>query len=805
MKNAYGRILAILSVALLIVSAIPVVYSESAEIKIAETNNDADDEEYTTPFTLVYSGTTGENDKFTGGRNGDTAMTLWEIISMAFDKDIYYLPAGQFLQSSVVTVSKSIKIVGSTDDNGVPTTYIKKGYFGTSSNGHLFNCAFRSSELAEDRGHVVIMNLLIDNDKSNLYNKANSGIQAIGNVSVDVHNTKITNFNYFSALSVNAANSVNGAYRSVDTEMHCYGVTTENNMSTVNLFALPRHDDEKGKDVLSHAYFTYDNKHIEEDFKDVLNFVMESSITKRTVGYGNCLVNGYSLDEPTVGELKVKLKGGIYPTLKGDDELSEGHVCINTIADGKRAYVVTEGTNVCTITYDLDGGTGEVPSSKWVIGSDALANMNSTISKNNCIFIGWSETKGATTPDYDATNTWFQINGDVTLYAVYKDKGQDNLTVTVNVGEGGTADKDTSQVAYGGSFEVHFIAYKDCKIKTVTVNGEDVGAVQLYKLSNIKSNYTITVEFETSKGTETIVDEETGTITEKTVTKKSLVTETVEKVTDSNGDVNVLTTYENDNVDVTTTSINGEYVISNIESKATKSTEESKDVSTVTDEQLLVAFKQAKMLSETEETPVVIIDTGKASSETTKSTDVSIALSDTTKTMLEENDLKIVSATGTVTMDGDAVKGVAEEDTYKIIISVGDPKELSPEQKEIIGENKVVSAKVLVEDNTGKQTEYKEKFEGKVQVYLSYKVEYPDNFKVFFVSQSGSVEEIKDKVYDAENEIVSFTVEHFSEYMIQEGEPVEESNGIGIVIISAIAIVVAFSAAVSIYRFVRRE
>lgn len=70
------------------------------------------------------------------------------------------------------------------------------------------------------------------------------------------------------------------------------------------------------------------------------------------------------------------------------------------------------------ISYDANGGSGE-PIAQTKKYSSALTLRTETPTKADHIFLGWSASKDATTPDYDPGDS-YTTNADVTLYAVWE-------------------------------------------------------------------------------------------------------------------------------------------------------------------------------------------------------------------------------------------------------------------------------------------------------------------------------------------------------------------------------------------------
>ena len=87
----------------------------------------------------------------------------------------------------------------------------------------------------------------------------------------------------------------------------------------------------------------------------------------------------------------------------------------------------------CKVLFDLNGGTSGAPATVTCT-MDVYAELpSSSPVREGYYFLGWAETKNATTADYksgDAVSVWF---GNITLYAVWKAR---NNTITFNANQG---------------------------------------------------------------------------------------------------------------------------------------------------------------------------------------------------------------------------------------------------------------------------------------------------------------------------------------------------------------------------------
>ena len=87
----------------------------------------------------------------------------------------------------------------------------------------------------------------------------------------------------------------------------------------------------------------------------------------------------------------------------------------------------------CKVTFDLNGGTSGAPATVTCMMDVYVEVPSSSPVREGYYFLGWAETKNATTADYksgDAVSVWL---GNVTLYAVWKAR---NNTITFNANGG---------------------------------------------------------------------------------------------------------------------------------------------------------------------------------------------------------------------------------------------------------------------------------------------------------------------------------------------------------------------------------
>ena len=99
-------------------------------------------------------------------------------------------------------------------------------------------------------------------------------------------------------------------------------------------------------------------------------------------------------------------ESGTWGTSKTFDSKSDALTWLQQLMD----------TETYTVTYDVNGGTGSVPSATVIAGQSLTLNNGSGITPpSNKTFAGWGTTAGATS----TVASPYTPTGDVTLYAVY--------------------------------------------------------------------------------------------------------------------------------------------------------------------------------------------------------------------------------------------------------------------------------------------------------------------------------------------------------------------------------------------------
>ena len=122
--------------------------------------------------------------------------------------------------------------------------------------------------------------------------------------------------------------------------------------------------------------------------------------------------------------------------------------------DSNGTYDVTDkasaivNVSVATVTYNVNGGSGEIANATAIKGNTIDLNNGATITPpTNFEFVGWNTSASAT----EAISNTYQVTGDVTLYAVYR---RVSYTVTYNV-NGGSGSIDPATVTVGQSVNLN--------------------------------------------------------------------------------------------------------------------------------------------------------------------------------------------------------------------------------------------------------------------------------------------------------------------------------------------------------------
>ncbi len=116
------------------------------------------------------------------------------------------------------------------------------------------------------------------------------------------------------------------------------------------------------------------------------------------------------------------------------------------------AYFVPAGTDLCTVTYDANGGQGIVSSQKVESGCHVKLPTALNMVRDGFTFVGWSESKDGDVWGYED----YEVNSDVRLYAVWQENGSSepddpsyyDVSFSTN---GGVGNYEVQRIASGGN------------------------------------------------------------------------------------------------------------------------------------------------------------------------------------------------------------------------------------------------------------------------------------------------------------------------------------------------------------------
>ncbi len=99
-----------------------------------------------------------------------------------------------------------------------------------------------------------------------------------------------------------------------------------------------------------------------------------------------------------------------------------------------------------TVSYDANGGIGDVPASKkYAAGESVSVDFTTKPTKKGANFLGWARTENATAPEYITPESFTMGAQNVTLYAVWENFAAATISVTnygdkVNYSANGVSD-----------------------------------------------------------------------------------------------------------------------------------------------------------------------------------------------------------------------------------------------------------------------------------------------------------------------------------------------------------------------------
>jgi hypothetical protein len=160
-----------------------------------------------------------------------------------------------------------------------------------------------------------------------------------------------------------------------------------------------------------------------------------------------------------------------------------------------------------------------------------------------------------------------------------------------------------------------------------------------------------------------------------------------------------------------------------------------------------------------------------------------------------EYSLLLSSDNRTVTLDKDVVQNMSSVDLDGLLsIRVAEPRDLTDDQKEIIGDNYAITLTI----NLGSHT--LSELGGKATVQITDDMPYDH---VYYIMNDGTIEEIPCS-YDAETKTLTFELTHFSIYTMTVGEldpghggdepEKEDKDNLTLVLAVALIALIAFAA-----------
>jgi len=164
-----------------------------------------------------------------------------------------------------------------------------------------------------------------------------------------------------------------------------------------------------------------------------------------------------------------------------------------TFTNVRAAHTITAEFYKSTYSITASAGTGGTISPSGTRTVAYNKTINYRISPNPGYAISKVLVDGQ---DIGATTsyTFSNVKNDHTIKAVFEKNG---FTITANAGEGGTiSPAGTTQVVKHGSVNYRITPLTGWKIKSVYVDGRDVGAMSVYIFSGITSDHTISAQFE---------------------------------------------------------------------------------------------------------------------------------------------------------------------------------------------------------------------------------------------------------------------------------------------------------------------
>ena len=156
--------------------------------------------------------------------------------------------------------------------------------------------------------------------------------------------------------------------------------------------------------------------------------------------------------------------------------------------------------NTYSVKYNANGGSGTMSNSSHTYDKASSLNLNSFY-KDGYVFAGWSTTKGGSVTYLDGASVKNLTTGTgvVNLYAVWREKEDNEFVVTLNI-KNGTADAKQKIVIKGNN--VSFVVNPNVGYGngSLNCNGGTLNGSTL-TISNIQNNVTCTITYQANKYT----------------------------------------------------------------------------------------------------------------------------------------------------------------------------------------------------------------------------------------------------------------------------------------------------------------
>jgi|GEM_PF-1980252 len=469
-------------------------------------------------------------------------------------------------------------------------------------------------------------------------------------------------------------------------------------------------------------------------------------------------------------------------TIESDDILlkdasKDGYTFVGWFSDGAFTQQVTKidkGTvgdvtlyakfeiNTYHVAYELDSGTNDAANvSDFTVETDDIA-LNDAV-KEGYTFKGWFSDSGF---QNQVTKIAKGTVGDITLFAKFEINkyavifmNGDSVFAEISVEHGNTitAPADIPQVPEGKVF----VRWDGLSADTVALGPMTINAV--VENGNKADDGTLTYEVEEQDGsTTTTVVDTSGNTTETNVSSDEGKTVSTETKKDSEGNVTEVS------VDtVVRPSGNGQVSDAVIDEIVEKIGDvESENASVNVDKSVTVESSDDKGASASVSSDSVgkLADAGAT---------LLVSAENKTQVSIPADTLKAISDTGA---------------SGKVTVSVTpvDVNSLSARQRSVVGNNPVFNLSASV-GSAALHNEMKG-----VTITVPYiATNGTQGLSVWYVDDDGNVTEAKNVSYDAENKTVTFTVDHFSAYVIGYGiSGINTADDIPILIGIAVIIVV---------------